>query len=67
MSDTINYGISTYAIGNVVYFRGEKLPPAPLRSGRHIVFIGDTVFVNGYEWKNNKWQRTLRALWHLIF
>lgn len=56
------YKQSVWAIGNVVYINGEKLPPTPnKRRGSHVVQVGDRIFVNGYEWKDNQWKRTLRS------
>jgi len=60
-------GISTYVVGDIIYFRGERLPPAPRRSNKQTVFVGDTICINGHEWKNGKWKKTLRALWHMMF
>lgn len=51
-----------------IYINGEKLPPLPgsLR-GYSITQDGANLYVNGYEWKNGKWRRTLRALWNYWF
>ena len=58
----------TIVIGNRVTINGEKLPPAPKRKGGcNVTTIGRRVFINGYEWKNGQWKKTLRALWHLWF
>ena len=27
----------------------------------------EPIYVNGYEYKNGEWKRTLAALWHLWF
>lgn len=36
-------------------------------NGHSITTINDKTFIDGYELKNGKWKRTLRALFHLIF
>lgn len=58
----------TYINGDLIYVNGKRLPSPPNQSkGRNITVIGNHVFVNGYEYKNGKWKRTLRALWHSLF
>jgi hypothetical protein len=59
----------TVIIGNTVYINNKKLPPPPNCTGTYsnVTVIDGKVFINGYEWKNGKWKRTLRALWHMIF
>ena len=60
---------SSYVIGNTVVLKGKQLPPPPSYNTGYcrIVMSDDKVFINGYEWKDGKWKRTLRALWHLWF
>ena len=58
----------TQIIGSTVRINGEQLPKLPSRSGSSsVTVINNKVFINGYEWKDGKWQRTLRALWHWWF
>ena len=57
---------NTMVIGNQVWVNGVKLPPAPCK-GHSSIVINGKVYLDGYEFKNGKWKRTLRALWHLIF
>lgn len=52
--------------GKDVMINGETLPPPPSK-GKSITTIDNKVFIDGYEFKNGKWCRTLRALWHLVF
>ena len=52
--------------GNQVWINGHALPLAPCQ-GRNITTIDGKVYLDGYEYKNGKWKRTLRALWHLLF
>ena len=55
-------------IGNRVWINGEDLPPAPTkRKGHNITQINGEVYIDGYEFKKEKWRRTLKALWHLWF
>ena len=65
-----------YVVGNknLIYINGKKLPPLPNQSKNSGFTISNNttincnrVFVNGYEYKNGKWKRTLRALWHMLF
>ena len=53
-------------IGNKVTINGVELPPVPSK-GRNSTVINGKVYIDGYEFKNGKWKRTLRALWHLWF
>ncbi len=52
--------------GNKVTINGVELPPAPSK-GYCSTVINGNVYIDGYEFKNGKWKRTLRALWHLLF
>ena len=52
--------------GNKVFINGVELPPVPSK-GYNSTVIDDKVYIDGYEFKNGKWRRTLRALWHLLF
>jgi len=37
--------------------------PAPTdRNPRHTTMINDKIYCNGYEYKNGKWKRTLKAI-----
>lgn len=40
--------------------------PKPLTHAS-ITQIGSRVYVNGFEWINGKWRRTLPAIWHYLF
>ena len=67
-----NSGIYTIGNKNLIYLNGKRLPPIPdqPKSKNHIrkqVIIGNHVFVNGYEYKNGEWKKTLRALWYSLF
>ena len=52
--------------GNQVTINGVKLPPVPSK-GYSSTVIDGKVYIDGYEFKNGKWKRTPRALWHLLF
>lgn len=63
---------NNYIIGSAngyVVINGERISPPPgcSKGYCHTTMIGNKVFINGYEWKDGKWKRTLRALWYLIF
>ena len=53
-------------VGNKVIINGVELPPVPSK-GYSSTVIDGKVYIDGYEFKNGKWKRTLRALWHLWF
>ena len=50
-------------IGNRVCIAGQELPPAP-GNNRNITVINNKVYINGYEWKDGEWKRTLKAMWY---
>ena len=52
--------------GGTVMIDGERLPPCPVKNTSTTI-INRKVCIGGYEWKNGKWRRTWRALWHLMF
>jgi hypothetical protein len=52
--------------GNKVTINGVELPPVP-SSGYNSTVIDGKVYIDGYEFKNGKWRRTLKALWYLLF
>lgn len=55
-------------INRQVIIDGVKYPEAPGRGESCTsVIIDGNVYINGYELKNGRWKRTLRALFHLYF
>lgn len=55
-------------ITNRVWINGEELPPVPTKRKNHCsTQINGKVYIDGYEFKEGKWRRTLKALWHLLF
>ena len=54
--------------GNRVWINGEEMPATPTKGDAHnTTQVNDKVYIDGYEFKNGKWRRTLAALWHLWF
>jgi ADP-glucose pyrophosphorylase len=51
----------TVVIGNEVTIDGVKLPPCPAK-GYNSTVINNKVYIDGYEFINGKWKKTLRAL-----
>lgn len=45
---------------------GKNLPPCPVKRNK-IKVIGKKVYINGYEYKKDKWKRTLKAIWYKCF
>lgn len=54
---------------NKLIINGKELPPLPKeeKGFSNCTVVNGDVYVNGYEWKDGKWQKTLKAFWHLIF
>ena len=53
-------------VGDEVTIKGVKVPPCPSK-GHNLTIINDKVYLNGYEFINGKWRKTLKALWHKWF
>lgn len=62
----IGDGTHIFQAGGKVVIDGKELPPCPTK-GKNCTIINNKVFIDGYEWKDNKWQKTLRALYHKWF
>lgn len=55
-------------IGNKVFVNGSPLPPVPdAKSSVSLSQVGNRLYVNGYEYRNGRWKRTLRAILHALF
>lgn len=56
----------TAIINGTVIVNGVELPPPPTKCCNTTIINGK-VYIDGYEFKNGKWKKTLRAWWHLWF
>lgn len=65
-NSVISSNSGVVVIGNEVVINGVKLPPCPAK-GYNSTIIGNKVYLNGYEFVNGKWKKTLSALWHKWF
>lgn len=55
-------------IGNKVFVNGSPLPPIPgAKSSVSLSQVGNRLYANGYEYRNGRWKRTLRAILHALF
>ena len=64
--NNIQYLDGCIVSGGKVTINGVELPPAPT-SGRSGTIINGKVYIDGYEFKDGKWKKTLMGLWHLLF
>lgn len=63
----INYSKGVVTIGKRVWINGEELPEVPSKKqGYNQTVINNKIYIDGYEWKNGKWKRTLKALWYAL-
>lgn len=62
-----NYKVSKQGI--LVDGVDVEFPKNLLKEGRRFTttIVDGKIFINGYEYKNGEWKRTLRALYHHIF
>lgn len=60
---------SQWIINGDVWIDGKRIISTPkTKSGKtSITVINNKIYVNGYEYKNGEWKRTLAALLHLWF
>ena len=56
----------TAIINDTMIVDGVELPKPPT-SCHNTTIINGKVYIDGYEFKNGKWKKTLRAWWHLWF
>ena len=50
---------------NKLYLGNKELPPFPKRlDNLNPLVIGDDICISGYELKNGKWKRTLKAFFY---
>lgn len=53
-------------LGEEIIVNGNKIPKPPC-GGKNISIINDTVFADGYEYRDGEWIKTLRAMLHKYF
>ena len=56
---------------NKITLNGYSIPSPPnfIPKRHNITLTGGRIYLNGYEWdkENNKWKRSLRAIWYTGF
>ena len=54
---------------DIIKFDGKVIDNTPIKNNntRMISVINNKLYINGYEWKNNKWKVTIKSLFHYIF
>jgi len=60
----VNCQVST-SDGRMI-LNGKEIPKQPVESN-NVTMINENVFVDGYEYKDGKWKKTFRALFHKYF
>ena len=54
-------------INGRIIINGVETPPCPSKSKNvSSKVVNGKVYVNGYEFKDGQWKRTLSALWHWL-
>lgn len=56
-------------VGNKIMINGKQVPPVPGKRGsyRSVTTINNKVYIDGYEFVDGYWEKTLRALWYKWF
>lgn len=55
-------------VNGEVYINCKQLPTCPSNSKRSSInVVGNKIYMNGYEYKNGVWKRTLLALLYNLF
>lgn len=59
---------SIVQVNGKVYINCNPLPTCPSNSKRSSInVVGEKIYMNGYEYKNGVWKRTLAALFYNLF
>lgn len=66
-SNSVRNNENVIIVGNKGVFINGKEYPLPDGKNTNSTIIDNHVFVNGYELKNGKWKKTLRAIFHKYF
>lgn len=65
----VNEYIRINLFTGVIHYREQvvELPPKSKKHQRNISIINNKLYVNGYQFTDGKWKRTLRSTWHRYF
>lgn len=66
-SNSVRNNENVIIVGNKGVFINGKEYPLPGGKSTNSTIIDNHVFVNGYELKNGKWKKTLRAIFYKYF
>lgn len=66
-SNSVRNNENVIIVGNKGVFINGKEYPLPDGKSTNSTIIDNHVFVNGYELKNGKWKKTLRAIFYKYF
>ena len=66
-SNSVRNNENVIIVGNKGVFINGKEYPLPDGKSTNSTIIDNHVVVNGYELKNGKWKKTLRAIFHKYF
>ena len=54
-------------IGKHIFVNGKLTDGVPPSNYYKVSQVNDRLFVNGYEYIDGYWKRTLKAIWHKLF
>ncbi|WP_182006343.1 hypothetical protein [Priestia aryabhattai] len=67
MNNFIGGDISINQSKRIVVIGDKVIPFHEKMTGNNITTINGESYIDGYEYKNGEWKRTLKALWYMIF
>ena len=65
-SITIHMDRGSFLGNKEIYIDGQKIPNPPCEFNNTSI-INNKVYVNGYEYRDGEWKKTLAAWWHKYF
>lgn len=55
-------------VGSKIILNGEQIPPPPGKREKYksVTTVNGKIYIDGYEFIDGQWKKTLMALWHKL-